>query len=94
MKLFENSLNTAKNIQQIQDNFNTFRSEIGDIFNKKDKMIESLINVNKNLEEINSEFRSKILAYEEENNKGKFCIFCHKTFIPKFNEEVKFEIKN
>ena len=47
------------------------------------------MNVNKNLEEINSELRAKLLAYEEENNKGKFCIHCHKTFIPKFNEEVK-----
>jgi hypothetical protein len=73
----------------VQDNFNTFKTEVGDIFNKKDKMIENLINLNKNLEEINSELKSKLLAYEEENNKGKFCMYCHKTFIPKFNEEVK-----
>ena len=28
------------------------------------------------------------MVYEEENNKGKFCLHCHKNFIPKFNEDV------
>jgi hypothetical protein len=42
----------------------------------------------KNLEETNSQLKNKVMTYEEENNKGKFCIHCHKMFVPKFNEDV------
>jgi hypothetical protein len=89
LKLFENTVNTAKNASQIQEHFSNFKNEISTIFNKKDQLIESLLMNTKNLDEINSQLKNKVMAYEEENNKGKFCIYCHKMFVPKFNEDVR-----
>jgi len=88
--LFENTVNTAKNVSQVQEQFLSFKKEILEIFSQKDKIIESLLVNNKNLEECNSQLKSQVMAYEEENSKGKFCIHCHKMFVPKFNEEVEY----
>ncbi len=65
-----------------------FRTEISEIFNKKDVIIDNLVAKHKALEISNTDLKNKLLTYEEEKNKGKFCIHCHKMFIPKFNEEV------
>jgi hypothetical protein len=92
IKLFENTVNTAKNVSQIQEQFLSFKKEILGIFSQKDAIIESLLVNNKNLEESNSQLKSQVMAYEEENNKGKFCIHCHKMFVPKFNEDVKYNL--
>ena len=43
---------------------------------------------NKKLEESNMELKKRILQFEEEDNKGKFCIHCHQDFVSKFNENV------
>ncbi len=88
MKLFENTVNTAKNVQQIQEHFTSFKKEMTKIFSQKDEIIKTLLLTNKNLEECNIQFKNQVMAYEEENNKGKFCIHCHKMFVPKFNEDV------
>jgi hypothetical protein len=81
-------VNTAKNASQIQEHFSNFKNEISSIFNKKDQLIENLLINSKHLDETNIQLKKKVMAYEEENNKGKFCIHCHKMFVPKFNEEV------
>lgn len=75
-------------MSQVKEHFNQFKSEITSVFNSKDSIIENLLQNNKKLEDSNFQLKNKILSFEEENNKGKFCIHCHQMFIPKFNDEV------
>jgi hypothetical protein len=50
--------------------------------------IEKLKFSNKLLEEANSDLSKKIEEFEKKNNKEKFCLHCHKTFLAKGNDDL------
>lgn len=88
MKLFENAITNSKDIRQIKESFDIFRNDALSIFNFKDQMIDNLTRENQKLEQVNTMLKNKIVVFEEENNKKKFCVHCHEMFTQKFNEEV------
>lgn len=88
--MFEKNLIPSKNSKDLVKNFENLKNELLKIFLSKDDLIEKLVFSNKKLGEINDSLKKKVINYEEEHNKEKFCIHCHSTFIPKFNEEVTF----
>jgi predicted adenine nucleotide alpha hydrolase (AANH) superfamily ATPase len=74
--------------------FNLFKNEISGIFTIKDHVIEKLMTDYKKLDEENIKLKNKVMEYEQENNKGRFCVNCHEMFTQKFNDEVNKNIIN
>lgn len=79
----------SNNQTEIKDAYSKFKTDIMEIFEEKDKIIEKLKLTNRKMEEVNTALKTRILSHEEELSKGKFCLHCHSTFIPKFNDEVR-----
>lgn len=90
IKSFEVQLKkaNANNLQEIINDFDSFRTNINNVVNHKNQEIDSLTKENKELEKQNKELRNKVLDNEREINSKKFCTHCHDDFIPKFNDDV------
>lgn len=87
LQFFENSINSSKAPNQIQNSFNQFKNDITILYTNKDELMETLKVKSSKLQELNIIFSSQIELYERENNKMKFCTHCHQNYHTKTNEE-------